>query len=152
MTREVKIFMEERIAMMLPQLNEMQRRLFLASEALSYGHGGIAEIIRISGVSRNTIKRGISELKSGVKFDGRVRKSGGGPKYIEEICPTIEEEIRKLIDNSRYGNPERVLSYTTKSLRKITLELDSKGINISHGTIGKILEAMGYSKQSNQKM
>ena len=39
--------MEERIAMMLPQLNEMQRRLFLASEALSYGRGGIAEIIRV---------------------------------------------------------------------------------------------------------
>jgi hypothetical protein len=64
--------MEERIAMMLPQLNEMQRRLFLAGEALSYGRGGIAEVIRISGVSRNTIKRGISELKSGVKFNGKV--------------------------------------------------------------------------------
>ena len=27
--------MEERILMMLPQLNEMQKRLFLASEAIS---------------------------------------------------------------------------------------------------------------------
>ena len=65
--------MEERILMMLPQLNEMQKRLFLASEALAYGYGGIAEVMKISGVSYNTIKRGIGELKSDVKFDGRVR-------------------------------------------------------------------------------
>ncbi|MDR1149328.1 MAG: hypothetical protein LBK66_11925, partial [Spirochaetaceae bacterium] len=52
--------MEERIKMMLPQLNEMQKRLFLAGEALSYGRGGIAEAIRITGFSRNTIKRGIN--------------------------------------------------------------------------------------------
>jgi hypothetical protein len=49
--------MEVRIAMMLPQLNGMQKRLFLASEAIAYGRGGIAEVIRITGVSRNTEKR-----------------------------------------------------------------------------------------------
>ena len=72
--------MEKRIKMMLPQLNEMQKRLFLANEALSYGRGGIAEVIGITGFSRNTIKRGTNELKSGVLYDGRARKSGGGPK------------------------------------------------------------------------
>ena len=46
---EVKILMEERIAMMLPQLNEKQKRLFLASEAIAYGRCGIAEVIRLSG-------------------------------------------------------------------------------------------------------
>jgi hypothetical protein len=49
--------MKDRIAMMLPQLNEMQKRLFLASEAIAYGRGGIAEVIRITGVSRNTVMR-----------------------------------------------------------------------------------------------
>ena len=144
--------MEERIAMMLPQLNEMQRRLFLASEALSYGRGGIAAVIRITGVSRNTIKRGVVELKNGVIFDGKVRKCGGGPKYIEEKYPGIEHKIQKLIDGSTYGKPERVLSYTTESLRKIKRELESQGVNISHETVGKIIESMGYSKQANQKM
>jgi transposase len=144
--------MEDRIQMMLPQLNEMQKRLFLASEALSYGRGGIAEVIRASGVSRNTIKRGIEELKSGVKYDGRERKSGGGRNFVENKYLNIKETIRKLIDGSTYGNPERVLSYTTDSLRKIERELKSQGINVSHETVGKILESMGYSKQANQKM
>jgi hypothetical protein len=111
--------MKARITMMLPRLNEMQKRLFLASEAIAYGRGGIAEVIRVTGVSRNTVKRGINELKSGVLFDGRVRKSGGGRNFVENKYTGIEEEIRKLIDGSTYGNPERVLSYTTESLRKI---------------------------------
>jgi hypothetical protein len=147
-----KDIMEERIKLMLAQLNEMQKRLFLASEAISYGRGGIAEVIRITGVSRNTIRRGIDELNSGVKYDGRVRGIGGGPKYAEENYPGIEDEIRKLIDGSTYGDPERVLSYTTESLRKIEAELKAKGINVSHETINKILGAMGYSKQGNKKM
>ena len=144
--------MEERITMMLPQLNEKQRRLFLASEAIAYGRGGIAAVIRLAGVSRNTIKKGIRELKSETKPDGRVRRSGGGPKYTEEKYPDIESRLRRLIDGSTYGNPERVLSYTTESLRKLEMELKNQGVNVSHVTIGDILESMGYRKQANQKM
>jgi len=144
--------MKERIAMMLPQLNEMQKRLFLASEALAYGRGGIAEVIRISSASRNTIKRGIAELQSGVVFEGKIRKNGGGRKYVKDDHPDIEGRIRKLIDGSTYGDPERVLSYTTESLRKIKRELELRGVDISHETVGKIVVSMGYSKQANQKM
>jgi len=144
--------MEQRIQMMLPQLNEMQKRLFLASEAIAYGRGGIAKVVHITGVSRNTIKRGIDELNSGIIFDGKIRNSGGGPKYVEEKHPDIEYRIRKIVDGSTYGNPERVLSYTTESLRKIESELEAQGIKVSYKTIGKILDSMDYSKQVNQKM
>jgi transposase len=136
---------------MLPQLNEMQKRLFLASEAPAYGRGGIAEVIRISGVSRNTVKRGINELKNGVTFDGRVRKSGGGRNFVENKYTDIEKEIRKLIDGSTYGNPERVLSYPTESLRKIERELKSRGIKVSHETVGKILGSVGYTSRRIRK-
>jgi len=64
--------LEARIKMMLPQLNEKQRRLYLASEAITYGRGGIAEAMRHSGVSRNTIKRGIKELEKGIENDRRT--------------------------------------------------------------------------------
>jgi len=144
--------MESRIQMMLPLLNEKQKRQFLASEAISYGYGGISEAMKYSGVSYNTIKRGINEIKNGVAYDSRVRKEGGGAKYAEEKYPEIEERIRKIVDGSTYGNPERILSYTTESLRKIESELKRQGINVSHETVGKILESMDYSKQSNQKM
>jgi hypothetical protein len=143
---------EERILMMLPHLNEMQKRLFLASEAIAYGHGGIAEVIRISKVSRNTIKKGIKEIKSGKTYNGKIRCDGGGRKPIEVTHPNIEDEIRRLIDGSTYGDPERVLSYTTESLRKIERELNNRNIQIGRTAIAKTLDSMGYSKQSNQKM
>jgi hypothetical protein len=108
--------------------------------------------MKYSGVSFNTIKRGIDELKSGISNGGTIRKKGGGAKQTEEKHPDIEERIRKIIDGSTYGDPERVLSYTTESLRKIETELKSQGINVSHETVGKILDSMDYSKQTNQKM
>jgi hypothetical protein len=45
-----------------------------------------------------------------------------------------------------------VLSYTTESLRKTLAELGKCSIGVGHVTGGKILDAMGYSKQANQKM
>jgi len=71
---------------------------------------------------------------------------------VEENYPDIEEAVHKIVDGSTYGNPERILSYTTESLRKIEGELKSRNINVSYKTIGKILDSMGYSKQANQKM
>ena len=138
--------------MMLPHLNEAQKRLFLASEAVAYGRGGIAEVIRIARVSRNTVKKGISELESGKTFDERIRSDGGGRKPIEITLPNIEDEIRRLVDGSTYGDPERVLSYTTESLRKLENELNNRNIKIGRTAIAKILDSMDYSRQQNQKM
>ena len=137
---------------MLPLLDERQKRLYLANEAISYGHGGISKASKISKMSRTTITKAVTELKEEIEIDGKVRRSGGGRKYVEEIYPNIEEEIRKAVDGATYGDPERVLSYTTKSYRKIANELNGFGIKIGHMTVGEILEGMGYSKQANAKL
>ena len=144
--------MEERILTMLPHLNEAQKRLYLASEAIAYGRGGISKMEQISGVSRVTIRKGIAEIRSGKMPDERVRTEGGGRKPVEITHPNIEDEIRRLIDGSTYGDPERILSYTTESLRKIENELNGKGIKIGRTAIAKILDSMDYSRQQNQKM
>ena len=144
--------MEERIERMRGILDERQWRLYLANEAISAGYGGVSKVSRISKVSRTTITRGIEELEHGEKTGNRIRKSGGGRKYVETKYPDLERRILKIVDGSTYGNPERILSYTTESLRKIEKELKHQGVNISHETVGKILEAIGYSKQANQKM
>lgn len=144
--------MEERIARMRYLLDEKQWRLYLANEAMSAGYGGVSKVSRISGVSRTTITKGVEELESGKALQGRIRKTGGGRHYVEDKYPDIEGRIRKLVEGSTYGDPERVLSYTTESLRKIENGLKSQGVNVSYKTISKILDSMGYSKQANQKM
>jgi hypothetical protein len=144
--------MKERIMRLEPFLDERQKRLYLANEAMSYGYGGISLVSRLSGISRPTITKAVSEINNNDQLLGRTRHLGGGRKFMEEYYPEVETEIRKLLDGKTYGDPKRVLSYTTESLRKIKLELEESGVFVSHVTVGKILESMGYSKQANQKM
>ncbi|MGA2379215.1 MAG: ISAzo13 family transposase, partial [Spirochaetia bacterium] len=42
----------------LPFLNEKQRRVLAASEAKSFGRGGVQTVARITGISRQTIYNG----------------------------------------------------------------------------------------------
>ncbi|GHU12350.1 hypothetical protein FACS1894161_0390 [Spirochaetia bacterium] len=146
--------MENRIAAMMPILNEKQLRIFLANEAKEYGWGGVSEVSRISGVSRTTITTGLKEIESGEDIDvSRVRKYGGGRKQIKEKIPDIHEKVQRIVEGTTYGNPGKVISWTTQSLRKIQSTLLSKyKIKVSFKTVGTILEDMGYSKQANQKM
>jgi hypothetical protein len=144
--------MEQRIKRMLPILNERQKRLYLANEAISYGHGGISLISRISGMSRKTIRKAIEELKNDIQIDGRIRRIGAGRNVVENKYPDVNERIRKIVDDKTYGDPMRILSYTTESLRKIKKALENENIIVGHVTIGKILNSLGYSKQVNQKM
>lgn len=54
--------MEARLVDLLPRLNERDRRLALATEAKSWGRGGISAVHDATGASRTTIRRGMSEL------------------------------------------------------------------------------------------
>jgi hypothetical protein len=105
---------------MKQQLNEMQRRQYAATLAIAYGYGGATVVHEVTGISLNTITAGKKELEqeNGTKAK-RIRKKGGGPKHTEEKHPDIHDKIQRLIDGSTYGDPERVLSYTTEALEKL---------------------------------
>jgi hypothetical protein len=143
---------EEKVKEMLPILNEMQRRRYLATEAKSLGYGGIKALSKLTGVAENTIAAGMKEIKNGVEVGaGRIRREGGGRKSIKETQKGIVEAVEKLVSSDTYGNPENTLSYTTKSLRNIEAALALIGIKASHTVIGSILEELGYSLQLNKK-
>lgn len=147
--------MEERIRIMLPLLDERQRRIFLAAEAKAYGRGGIAAVSRLSGVAPHTIRQGLKEIESGepIERKDRIRAQGAGRKKLQDNIPDIESHIQEIVDGSTYGDPQKVLSYTTLSLRKIKDILAERyHIEISFRSVSSILEKLGYSKQSNQKM
>jgi hypothetical protein len=54
---------EEAMRYTFSTLNERQRRLFAASEALKLGRGGIAYIAHLLDCHRRTIERGLNELR-----------------------------------------------------------------------------------------
>jgi hypothetical protein len=148
---EIKI--KKRIESVLPILNEKQTRIYLASEAESIGRGGKSLISRISGVSRAAIARGEKEVK---EFDfqvgkGKIRKPGGGRKTAISINHGLEEAINQIVEPHTIGDPERLLLWTSKSLRTIKETIKKKGYNVSHELIRQILQKSGYSLQSNRK-
>jgi len=72
---------EEKILTMMPLLNERQKRIYLATEAVALGRGGIKELSELTGVSQTTIIKGKKEISSGEPLDIiAIRSSGGGRK------------------------------------------------------------------------
>ena len=150
---------ETRINFVLPQLNEHQRRIFLAAEAIAYGFGGVKEVSRISLVHANTIYAGIRELNDPeriitehVNNGTRIRREGGGRKPITDTQPGILKALERLVEPYSYGDPERPLLYTSKSLRKLAEELRHEGYEVSHVTVAELLVKASYSRQQNQKL
>lgn len=147
--------LKKQIAYMKSILNEKQYRCYLGTTAISLGRGGQAMVARLSGSSINTVRKGIEEVRTntGTQKNDRIRKPGGGRKSASQAYPNICEAIEKIIDGESYGDPEKVIHWTTKSLMSIAEELDRDyGIKVSHTVVAGKLEEMGYSKQLNQKM
>ena len=144
---------EEKIKMMLPLLNEKQRRIYLASEAIAMGRG---EVSRVSGISRSVINAGIKDIREDnadvLSIDAPIRRKGAGRKPITETQPGIKTALEKLVSDSTFGDPMSPLLWTTKSLRNLADELVSEGFQIGYRKVGYLLEEMGYSLQKNQKM
>lgn len=135
-----------------PLLDEKARRLMIAAESKVIGHGGIGIVSKSTGVSRTTISTGLKELRaSDLIYTKRIRKEGGGRKKAIEKLPQIEKELEKLIEPALRGEPDSPLMWTSKSLRKLSAELKSKGFDVSHKLVGEILKDKGFSLQANRK-
>lgn len=137
---------------MAGSLDERQRRLWAAAEARSHGRGGIAAVARASGISENTIRKGLRELDAPVVLPaGRVRCAGAGPKRRSETDPTLLVDLARLLDGETRGDPERPLLWTSKSVRKLAAELRGLGHEVSYRTVARLLHELGYSLQANRK-
>jgi len=146
--------LKNRIARMLPILDERQRRIFLATEALAIGHGGVKTVSEISGVSRVTIIEGKKEITNGEHTAlevGRCRQTGAGRKPVVEKHKGLVEAIGRIIEPHTKGDPMTFLTWCSKSLRHIEEALKSEGFDVSYVTIAKILREEGYSLQTNRK-
>jgi len=142
-----------RIEMVLPILDEHQRRIYLAAESHSIGWGGKSKIAQLSSSTRRTIAKGEMELVNSQNDSkqNRVRKKGGGRKKIIELQPDMLKAIDNLVSPHTMGNPMNPLIWTSKSIRKITDELYLLGYSVCHEVVRQCLIELGYSLQINKK-
>ena len=142
----------ERYRALAGELDERRRRLWAAAEARTCGYGGIAAVARATGISVGTIKRGLADLDSPVRFSAdRVRRAGGGRKPLAETDPTLLSDLKELVDDEARGDPESPLRWTAKSVRTLAGALRERGHRVSHATVAKQLRGLGYSLQANRK-
>src|SRR5260370_19404323 len=134
------------------ELTERTRRLLAASEALGIGWGGVSAVSRATGLYRPVISQGIKEVQEGTKVgEGRVRRKGGGRKSTLSKDPRLSEDLERLVEPVTRGDPESPLRWTSKSVRKLALELQPMGHQVSHELVSELLRGLGYSLQALRK-
>ncbi|EDY49221.1 transposase [Streptomyces clavuligerus] len=144
--------MAAKFTVLLPHLDERQRRLLLAAEARSIGHGGIRLVARAAGVREATVSLGVTELDSGEAPLGRVRRVGGGRKRVVDLDPGLRPALLALVEPDVRGDPMSPLRWTTKSTRHLAAELTRQGHRISADTVADVLREEGFSLQGNAKV
>ena len=133
-------------------LDERGRRLWAAAESRAIGYGGDAVVSSATGLARETIRKGRSEIEGEFSdMGGRIRRPGGGRPRLGDSQPGLEAALEKLVDPVTRGDPESPLRWTCKSLRVLADELQRVGHSISHRVVGEILRELGYSLQANRK-
>ena len=110
---EIEESLAAKFPVLLPHLDERQRRLYLGSEARSLGHGGIDAVARAAGVSRQMAAAGAAELEAGGEPPGRARRPGGGRKKLTVTDPGLKAALLGLVDPGSRGDPESPLRWTT---------------------------------------
>ena len=109
----MKQILKEKFIALNPVMNEMSRRRWAAVEARTLGYGGVSIVSRATGLSRNTITTGLSELsaKSSITRTN-IRNLGGGRKKLSTQYPTILSALEKRVDSSTRGDPMSPLKWT----------------------------------------
>lgn len=149
---EFEASLAAKLRVLLPHLDERQRRLLLGAEARSLGHGGIRLVARAAGVREGTVSAGVAELDTGVAPLGRVRRAGGGRKKLVEGDPGLLPALLELVEPDVRGDPMSPLRWTTKSTRTLAAELTASGHRISAPLVGDLLRDNGFSLQANAKV
>jgi transposase len=135
-----------------PHLNERQRRLLYGAEARQLGHGGIAAVAEAAGVSNGCVSRGLAELEENPAADGRIRRAGAGRPAATEKDPGLRGALLSLVEDATQGDPIRVLTWTTKSLRHLAGELTAQGHAVSRDTVAALLKEAGFSLRANARV
>jgi hypothetical protein len=136
-----------------PILHEKARRCWAACEALSLGYGGISLVAAATGLSRPTIRRGVSEIQASNLTredshpeDLRIRRAGGGRHALAQADPRLLHDLRLYLHGVGLDRPRP--SGFLGGLPLATLRRNPTHTRIeSHGVTGQILPSCGIASE-----
>jgi transposase len=152
-SQEILSLLHEKYQALVLFMDERVLRRWAAAEARSLGWGGTSAVSTVTGLSRTTIRAGIAELHQPTPElpPERIRRRGAGRPRLTRTDPTLLEDLQNLLEPATRGEPEAALLWTSKSTRHLAEELVQRGHLVSHDTVGRLLEEIGYSLQANRK-
>ena len=136
---------------LFPVLDERQRRLVAGGVARLVGRGGVTVVARAAAMSRNTVTDGAKEFDEGPEPSDRVRREGGGGRFLTEADPGLLDDLDDLVEPDSRGDPMTRLRWTVKSTRTLAAALVEMGHRVSHMTVYWMLKDLGYSMQATAK-
>ena len=148
--------LREKYAALKGCLDEARLRLWAAVEARSLPRGGVAQVAKVTQLSRRTIHRGLVELKQKASkrvalAPERVRTPGAGRKKLTERDPNLVADLEALVEPTTRGHPQSALRWTCKSTTKLAAELNQPEHRVSQRSVCALLGELNYSLQSVRK-
>ena len=104
-------------------MDESFRRRWAGCEALAMGRGGVSAVAKATGMSRNTVMRGIEEIQEQLPElvdrmgSGRIRRPGGGRHRCVAVDASLLADLQRLLESTTRGDPDSPLLWTCKSTR-----------------------------------
>jgi len=120
------------------------RRWNAALLAMQLDYGGMKIAGEISGLSQPTLHKARQELENGqVNWDcQRQRRLGGGRKRIEQTCPDILSDLKKLVEDETAGDPSSDDRWVNRTSRKLAAAMKEFGHDVSHVTVIRLLKKL----------
>ena len=127
--------------------------MWAATEARSFGRGGIVAVCRATGLDHKTVQRGTRELNQANPPDAeQIRQRGGGRRTLIASHPKILQALESLVESAVRGDPESPLRWVSKSAYHLADALRAQNYAVSPRSIPTLLKAAGYSLQVNRKV
>jgi transposase len=129
-------------------LSGAQRRLFMARALDKLGLGQRQAQAEF-GWGRDTIRKGMHELRSGITCCDAT--SARGRRRIEEKYPGILATLEEMLADDTAGDPMNEDRWIRGSLSHLARRLKEAGYQVSHMTVGRMLRRMGFSLKGNKR-
>ena len=140
---------------LMETLNERQLRQFVASKAVKYGCHGVSIVCGAYCIDRDTVCRGIRELRSSDNDtfpSGRVRAKGGGPKCLLDKHPEYLAIFDEIAAEYTAGLPQDdAVKWLTITTPRICELFSERGINVSLYHVRQMKQKRGFRDRSFAK-
>jgi transposase len=151
--KKSKGFLKKGIEMM----ENCDKRVLLATISEEHGYGGDTLVAKEFNVSRDTIRKGRNELRTGIRCKDAF--NARGRKKTEYYLPNIIADIRDIVDSQSQTDPKfdsrRLFTrLTTKEVRKQLIEQKQYSDEElpTNQVINTMVNKLGYNMKKVQKV